>query len=463
MDQKLNNKNLEEQERENKMGREPILPLLVSMSLPAIISMMVQAAYNVVDSIYVSRIGEEALAAVSLVFPIQIIIVALSVGMGVGINSGISRSLGSKHEEKAVLIAENGLILGVLTSLICIFLALTVVTPYISMFTDNSQTLKYAIQYSQIVTILAFGGILTQAGFSIMQGTGNMIQPMIGQLIGAIINIILDPIFIFGYFGLPKFEVAGAAIATVIGQIVSMIYILGIVFFRKKNILKVKFNQFRFRWPIFKEIISVGLPSAVMQGIGSVMLTGYNYLLASYGTTVLAVFGVYFKVQSFIFMPVFGLNQGAMPIYGYNFGARNEKRFMDTLKISMLIAIGIMTIGMLIFEFFPDTVLKIFDASDDLLKIGEVCLRTIAYSYPVAAIGITISNSFQAMGKAYISMIASILRQIVFLLPAAFILLVLFGLDANWYSFLIAEGASLAYLLIVFMHTKRTVLDKFPK
>ncbi len=456
-------KNNQYEERENKMGTEPILKLLISMSLPAVISMFVQACYNVVDSIYVARIGEEALAAVSLAFPIQILIVALSVGMGVGINSGIARKLGQGKLSDAVQIADHGLILSLITSLLCVVFAFFGIRPFLELFSDPGPTLTMALGYSYIVTYLAFGSIFTQAGFSIMQGTGNMIQPMIGQLIGAITNIILDPFFIFGYFGFPQLGVNGAAIATVIGQILSMIYVLGIVFFRKKNILKVRFKGFHYSNEVMKEILVVGLPAAVMQGIGSVMLSGYNLLLAYYGTTVLAVFGVYFKVQSFIFMPIFGLGQGAMPILGYSFGARNEKRFMATLKYAMLISFAVMILGTLWFELAPQSILAIFDASPDMMSIGTTAFRIIALSFPLAGIGIVLSVSFQAIGKSYISMIASILRQIVILLPMAYIFSYLGGLELNWYSFLTAEAFSLLYLGLTFIHEKKTVLDKFPK
>lgn len=448
-------------QRENKMGTEPILRLLISMSLPAMISMLVQAFYNIVDSIYVSHISEEALAAVSLAFPIQILIVALSVGIGVGINSGISRKLGQRNIDTAKSIAEHGLLISVIISIIVAILALVAIVPFLSLFSGPGPTLEMAIGYSRIVTFLAFGGIICQAGFAILQGTGNMIQPMIGQLIGAILNIILDPIFIFGYFGIPALGVNGAGVATVIGQVVSMIYVLAVVFFRKKNLLKLNFKEFRFSWSIIKEIFVVGLPAAVMQGIGSLMLTGYNFLLAFYGTTALAVFGVYFKVQSFIFMPIFGLGQGAMPIFGYNFGARNEKRFMETMKYGIIIATIIMVIGLILFEVFPQYILGIFDASEDMMTMGDACLRAIAWSFPFAGISIVISNAFQAMGKSYISMIASILRQIVILLPSAYILAIIGGLDLNWYSFLIAEIFSLLYLTFMFRRTKKRVLDKF--
>lgn len=451
------------EKRENRMGTEPVLKLLVTMSLPAIISMLVQAAYNIVDSVFVSRIGEEALAAVSLAFPIQILIVALSVGMGVGINSGIARRLGQRNEEEAVNIAEHGLLLSVILSILCVILAAIAIKPFLTLFSDPGPTLDYAIGYSSIVTYLAFGAIICQSGFAIMQGTGNMIQPMIGQLIGAIFNIIFDPILIFGLLGFPALGVNGAAIATVTGQILAMIYVMCIVFFRKKNLLRLNLKDFKYSNRIMKTIISVGLPSAIMQGIGSVMLTGYNLLLAAYGTTALAVFGVYFKVQSFIFMPIFGLCQGTMPIFGYNYGAQNEKRFMQTMKYALIISTSIMIIGFLWFEFFPESIFRIFDASEDMLKMGTVCLRGIAWHFPLAGISILISNSFQAMGKAYVSMISSILRQIIILLPAAFILEKIGGLDLNWYSFVISEGFSLVYLVLSFIHAKHKVLDKFPE
>lgn len=449
--------------RANKMGTEPVLKLLIGMSLPAMISMLVQACYNIVDSVFVAQLGEEALAAVSLAFPVQMLIVALSVGMGVGINSGISRRLGQKKTEDAVFIAEHGFLLAGIVSVLCVLFAAFCVVPFLKLFTDPGPTLTMATGYTSIVTYMAFGMIFCQAGFAMLQGSGNMIEPMIGQIVGAVLNIVLDPIFIFGLFGMPALGVNGAAIATVAGQIVAMLYVLIICLRGKKSVLKLNFRKFHYQNRMMKDIIAVGVPASIMQGIGSVMVSGYNFLLALYGTTALAVFGVYFKVQSFIFMPIFGLCQGAMPIFGYNYGARNEPRFMQTMKYAIIISVSIMLCGVLWFELAPDSIFAMFNPSPQMLKMGQTALRIICLHFPLAGICIVISNAFQAMGKAYISMIASFLRQIVVLLPAAWLYAHAFGFEMNWFSFLTSEVISLLYLGTMFVRTKHRVLDHFPK
>ncbi len=325
---------MEEQQlqHENKMGTMHIPQLLFSMALPAIISMFVQAMYNIVDSVFVAQTGENALTAVSLAFPVQMLIVSCFVGMGVGINSGISRRLGEKKHREAEMVAEHGFLVAVILSLAAAVLGAVFSNIFVKMFTDNPEIIKGCTDYLLIVTIFSFGSIITQAGFSTLQGSGDMIQPMIGQLIGAITNIILDPIMIFGLLGFPALGVTGAAIATVTGQIIAMVYILIVVLKRKKNLLKLHFRSFKYRGAIMKDIAVVGLPSAIMQGIGSFMVTGYNLILAGYGMTAVAVFGVYFKVQSFIFMPIFGLGQGAMPIFGYNYGAQKAEAVQRDIK-----------------------------------------------------------------------------------------------------------------------------------
>ncbi|MEG2897561.1 MAG: MATE family efflux transporter [Eubacterium sp.] len=423
-------------QHENKMGSMPIPKLLFSMALPAIISMFVQAMYNVVDSVFVAQIGENALTAVSLAFPVQMLIVSCFVGMGVGINSGISRKLGERRHRDAELVAEHGFLVAVILSLAIALLGVLFSESFARIFTDNAGIIADCKIYLLIVTVFCFGSVVTQAGFSTLQGSGNMIQPMIGQLIGAILNIILDPIMIFGLFGVPAMGVAGAAIATVTGQIVAMIYILFIVIFRKNNLLKLNFKAFKYNGNVIKDIAVVGLPSAIMQGIGSFMVTGYNLILTGYGMTAIAVFGVYFKVQSFVFMPIFGLGQGAMPIFGYNYGAKNARRFNETLKVSVLVSLIIMVIGVILFQAFPKQIFAFFNASDSMITMGVQCFRAISIAFPFAGISIMISTAFQAMGKSYLSMIASFLRQMIFLLPFSYLFSVIGGINMVWYGFL---------------------------
>lgn len=448
-------------QHENKMGTVAVPRLLLSMALPAIIAMFVQAMYNVVDSIFVAQMGENALTAVSLAFPVQILMVSCFVGMGVGINSGISRRLGEKKQEEAVNVSEHGFLIAVAISLIVTVIGCVFSRSFAAMFTQNAEILNSCEIYLKIVTVFGFGSIITQAGFSTLQGSGDMMKPMIGQLIGAVVNIILDPIMIFGLLGFPAMGVAGAAIATVTGQILAMFYILAVVFFGKNNLLKPQIRTFHFNPAIVKDIAVVGLPSAVMQGIGSLMVTGYNLILADYGMTAVAVFGVYFKVQSFIFMPIFGLGQGAMPIFGYNYGAKNTKRFTDTLKTGIAVSVVIMFIGVALFQLMPEKILMLFNASPEMLRVGVHCFRAISLAFPIAGVSIILSTSFQAMGKSYLSMLSSFLRQMIFLLPFSWVFAQIDGLNTVWYGFLVSEIACIIFEGTVYRHLKKRTLDQW--
>lgn len=445
--------------KQNKMGVVPIPRLLFSMSLPAIISMLIQSMYNVVDSIFVAHVGEEALTAVSLAFPIQILIISCFVGMGVGINSSIARRLGEGKREEAANVSEHGFVIAVILSVALAIIGVLISERFISLFTDNPLIISQGRDYLVIVTLFCFGSIITQAAFATLQGSGEMIKPMIGQIIGAVCNIILNPIMVFGLLGFPALGVAGSAIATVTGQIIGMIYMLIVVFKGKRNLLKLNFKIFHFEGSIFKDIVVVGLPAAIMQGLGSVLITGYNLILATFGMSAVAVFGVYFKLQSFIFMPIFGLGQGAMPIFGYNFGAKNEARFKQTLKVAVGAALGIMSIGTLLFWVFPEQILMPFNASDEMLAIGVHCLRSISIAFPLAGISIMISVSFQAIGKAYVSMISSFIRQMIVLLPSSYILAKIGGLDLVWYGFIISEVVCIAYEIFMYQRFKHKIFE----
>lgn len=445
--------------KENKLGVVPIPRLLLAMSLPAMISMMIQAMYNVVDSIFVAQVGEEALTAVSLAFPIQILIISCFVGMGVGINSAISRRLGENKKSEAANVAEHGFLIAIILSIGLAVMGFFISEPFIRLFTDNALIISEGRIYLLIVTIFAFGSIITQAAFATLQGSGEMVKPMIGQIIGAVANIILNPILIFGLIGFPAMGVAGSATATVVGQMLGMIYMLVVVFGSQKNYLKLDYKTFHYETGIVKDIVKVGLPAAIMQGLGSLMITGYNLILAGFGMSAVAVFGVYFKIQSFIFMPIFGLGQGAMPIFGFNFGARNQLRFYETLKVAILAALGIMCLGTVVFWFFPVQIMMAFNPSPEMLEIGVHCLRSISLAFPIAGISIMISVSFQAIGKAYVSMIASFIRQMIVLLPVSFILARIGGLDLVWYGFIISEFACIAYELWMYRKFKTTIFD----
>lgn len=444
-----------EQNKENKMGTMPIGKLLLSMSLPAMFSMFIQAMYNVVDSIYVAQIGENALTAVSLAFPIQNLIIAVAVGTGVGLNSLISRRLGEKRMDQADKAASHGVIIALIASFVFMLFGFFLTGPFFRAFTSNPEIVSMGIDYTSIVTIFSFGCFVEIAIEKTLQATGNMIWPMVFQLTGAILNIVFDPIFIFGMFGIPKMGVAGAAIATVGGQIVSMLLALYVII-KKNHEVNLSFHKFKLEIPIFKDIFSVGFPSIIMQSIGSLMTMGMNNILMMFSSSAVAVFGVYFKLQSFIFMPVFGLGQGAMPIMGYNFGSRNRKRLMHTLKLSCLISFGIMVVGTLIFEIFPVQLLSLFNATEEMLSIGVPALRIICISFPLAALGISFSNFFQAVGRGTNSLLISVLRQIILILPAAWLLAKFSSLNSVWFAFPIAESIAVVATLYLFWRVYQT-------
>jgi putative MATE family efflux protein len=445
-------------QKENKMGTVPIPKLLFQMALPAIIAMMVQALYNIVDSIFVSRLGEEALTALSLAFPIQLIIIAFFVGLGIGINSLVSRKLGAKDVESATNAAEHGFIIAGILYVIIAILAFMVPKAFFANFTDDPLVIEYGVQYITIVMLFAFGRIFAQAGISVMQGTGEMVKPMKATMIGAIGNMILDPILIFGWFGIPAMGIRGAAIATVAAQILSMLYVFHAIF-RQKVSLQLNMKSFHYDSKMVRQIVAVGLPATIMQGLGSVMLTGLNLILASFSGSAVAVLGVYFKLQSFIFMPIFGLGQGTMPIIGYSFGANNRPRMMEAIRFALLTAVTIMVLGTIVFQFFPSSLLKMFNSSPAMMTIGVHAFRTISWIFPMAGISIVLSTSFQAMGKAHLSMVVSFIRQLVVLLPSAYFFGKYFGLDAVWYSFIVSEIVGLSTVLFLFRSVMKSQLS----
>ncbi|MBF4692943.1 MATE family efflux transporter [Fusibacter ferrireducens] len=442
----------------NKMGYMPIPKLILTMSLPAIFSMMTQALYNIVDSIFVAQIGEAAITALSLAFPVQLVIVACFVGMGVGINSLISRSLGSKNYEQAALAAEHGFFIASILYGFVALMGVLVMPSFVRMFTDDPIIIEYTIQYLEIIMVFAFGRIFAQAGVSILQGSGEMVIPMFSQLIGAIGNIILDPIMIFGLFGFPALGVKGAAIATITAQIISMIFVLLMVF-KFKRVLAFKPLSFRINHNILKKILVVGLPAAIMQAVGSVMLTGLNLILASFTTTAVAVLGIYYRLQSFIFLPIFGLSQGMMPIIGFNYGAKSRDRLLKALKMGMVMAIIYMTLGFIVFQIFPRQLILWFKGTDELLQIGIRAFRIISLGYPLAAVSIVLSTAFQGMGQAHLSMMVSIFRQIVLLLPSAWLLGHFGSLEMVWFAFIISEIGGVIMVVSFFYKLYRSKIE----
>lgn len=442
---------------ENKMGTMPINKLLFGMSIPMMISMLVQALYNIVDSVFVAQISENALTAVSLANPLQTLMIALGAGTGVGVNALLSRFLGEKNFEKASEVAKNGIFLAGASYLVFLLVGLFLVKPFFMAQTNDPEIVEYGVQYLSVVCCCSFGLYAQFIYERLLQATGRTVQTMITQMLGAVINLILDPILIFGMFGLPKMGVSGAAIATVVGQIAAGI-VACIMNIRQNKDIDVNMKGFRPSREMISLIYQIGVPSIVMQSIGSIMVFCLNKILIVFSTTATAVFGVYFKLQSFIFMPVIGLNNGMVPIIAYNFGARRKDRMMQTYKLSLVTAIVIMTIGTIIFEVIPDKLFLLFDASEHMLSMGVPALRIIAIHFPVAAFCIITGSLLQAVGKAVYSMINSICRQLLVLIPVAFLLAQLGNVNYVWFAFLIAEVASMIVIAIFFTKTYKTVI-----
>ncbi len=442
---------------ENKMGVMPVKKLLVSMSLPMMASMLVQALYNIVDSIFVSRVSENALTAVSMAFPLQTLMIALAGGTCVGINAILSKALGEKDYAKADSTAVNGVFLALLSYLVFLVIGLTVVKPFYMSQTDDAEIIAYGEQYLTIVLTCSFG-IFGQFIFErLLISTGRTMLTMITQGTGAIINLILDPIMIFGLLGMPKLGIRGAAVATVIGQIVAGI-LACILNIKKNSEIHLRFKGFRPDPALIGQIYRIGIPSIIMQSIGSVMVYIMNKVLIGFSSTAVAVFGVYFKLQSFVFMPVFGLNNGLIPIIAYNYGAGKRERMMKTWRFAWVLATAILLVGVVAFEVFPTPLLRIFDASDEMLAIGTVALRVIGVHFPVAAYCIVTGSMFQALGTSVYSMITSIMRQVVVLIPAAILLAQLGNVDYVWWSFPIAEIMSAAATTFFFNKIYKDVI-----
>ena len=442
----------------DKMGSTPMLRLILSMSLPTMFSMIIQAMYNIVDSVFVSSLGQDALTALSLAYPLQLMTISVAVGTGVGINSFISRRLGEKNQELANNGAANGIFISIISWLVFLLVGIFLTVPFFKLFNPTPGVMKYGVDYTSIILIFSVGVMVEIAIEKVLQATGNMIFPMIFQLIGAVTNIILDPLFIFGIGPFPRMEVAGAAIATVIGQILAMLFAIYIFFF-KKHAVQVHVRNFKPSLKIIKNIYAVGFPSIIMQSISSVLVVGLNAILMGFSEAAVSVHGIYYKMQSFVFMPVFGLNQGLMPIMGYNFGAKNKDRLHSAIRYGCIIAAFIMLCGTVIFWVFPAQILSLFNANDDILNMGIMAMRFISLSFLPAAIDIIFSTTFQAVGKGFSSMILSLLRQLVFILPAALVLSN-FGVNAVWFAYPIAEVGALIVAIFLYTRINKKVFSK---
>ena len=440
---------------ENKMGVQPVGRLLAGMAIPMMISMLVQALYNIVDSIFVSRLSENALTAVSLAFPLQNLMIAVCAGTAVGMNALLSRSLGAKEQEKADLAANTGIFLALCSFVVFCVLGIFFSHTFFALQTDVAEIVSAGTAYGQICLGCSIG-LFCQFTFErLLQSTGRTHLAMCTQILGALINIVLDPILIFGLFGAPQLGVAGAAVATVAGQCVAAVAAL-IMNLKCNPEIHLSLKKIRWHGAMVKNIYRIGLPSIVMMSIGSIMVFGVNRILISFTTTATAVFGAYFKLQSFIFMPVFGLNNGMVPIVAYNYGAKNPERVKRTIKLSILSAMTIMAVGLAIFELFPGFLLSFFDASENMLAIGTPALRIIALAFVFAGFCIIAGSVFQAIGNPFYSLIVSVCRQLVVLLPVAWLLAQTGNLTLVWLAFPIAELMSLTLSTIFLRRTLRS-------
>ena len=444
-------------ERENIMGTMEINPLLVKLSVPMMISMLVQALYNVVDSVFVSWVSEEALTAVSLAFSLQNMMIAVGVGTGVGVNAMLSKSLGEKNQKRANATAENGIFLSACSFLVFLVIGLTCIKPYFYAQTSDDAIALQGIRYLSVCCIFSLGLFTQTMGEKLLAATGRTQLSMISQLVGAVVNIILDPIFIFGYCGEALSGTTGAAVATVIGQFCGA----GMTLYfntRKNPDIQLDFKGFRPRAKAIGRIYTVGMPSIAMQCVGSLMTFGMNLILMAFSSTAVAVFGVYFKLQSFVFMPIFGLNNGMVPIISYNYGARRPERVKKTIRLAVCYAEGIMVLGFCIFEFFPGQVLGLFSASQAMLTIGIPAMRIICLHFLLAGTSIVLSSVFQALGNGLFSLIVSVCRQLFVLLPAAWLLARTGSVNNVWWAFLIAEIVSVLMSLAFYAHINKTII-----
>lgn len=443
------------EQKENKMGVMPVNRLLITMSVPMIISMLVQALYNIVDSMFVAQISENALTAISLAFPVQNLMIAVGMGTGVGINALLSKSLGEKNFERADKTANNAIFLALISFILFAILGAVFSKTFFKIQTNVPEIIDYGNDYLTICLVFSFGIFFQVILEKLLQSTGKTIYSMITQSLGAITNIILDPILIFGYFGFPKMGIKGAAIATVIGQILAAV--LALYFnLRKNNEIHISLRKFRPDLNIIKRIYSIGVPSIIMASIGSVMTFGMNKILIAFSTTATAVFGVYFKLQSFVFMPVFGLNNGMVPIIAFNYGARKPDRMLKTLKLSIIYAISIMIIGFIIFQLFPNSLIMLFKPSPEMLDIGATALRIISVHFIIAGFSIISSSLFQALSHGMLSLIISLIRQLIILLPVSFLFSLTGQLNLIWWAFPIAETVAgiLCFIFLRYIYKK---------
>ena len=449
-----------EVKKENKMGTMPVVKLIVTMSLPAILSMTVLAMYNVVDSIFVGNYSQNGLAALSIVYPMQLLLISVSVGTAVGVNSLVSRKLGEKEFAEANSAAAHGLITCLFSYVLFLLLGIFAVEPFMNLFTKDPEIMQFGIDYLRIVLILSIFSIIQVMIEKTLQATGNMIYPMLFQMLGAVVNIIFDPLLIFGIGPFPEMGINGAAIATVFGQFCGMLFAV-IVLFTKTHQIKITFRGFKIKANMFRQIYAVGFPSVIMQSISAIMMLGLNTIFTMNDSAVsVTVLGVYFKLQSFVFMPCFGLNQGVLPVLGYNYGARNKKRVYSTLKCGVIIAVCIMAVGVAMMWLIPDKLIAMFGGDQSLMEAGVPAFRIISLCFIPAAVSIILITLFQATGKGFRGLFISFARQLVVLLPVAYLLSVTLGVGYVWYAFPIAEAVALVIAQLFFFDLVRRDFKK---
>lgn len=444
--------------KENIMGTKPITPLLLGMSVPIMFSMLVQALYNIVDSMFVARISETALTAVSFAYPVQMLVISVAVGTGIGVNALLSRRLGEGNQEAADKIVHNGILLMLASWVVFALFGLLFSRTFFGFFTTNPEVIEQGASYLRICLVFSFGIFLQILMERFIQVTGRTIFQMISQVAGAVTNIILDPILIFGLLGAPRMGIMGAAVATVSGQILG--FVIAFVLNHKYNHeIHFQLSHLKFDTQSVLNIYSVGLPSIIMQSIGSVLNFGMNKILMAFSETAVSVLGLYFKLQSFVFMPGFGLTSALVPIVGYNYGARKRDRIVQSIKVSMVSMSIIMVLGTLLFQFWPEPLLHLF-GEGDIIRLGVPALRIISLSFPIAGVAIVLSSLFQALGNGVMSLAMSVFRQLLILLPVAALLAKTGNLDAVWFSFLIAEFISILLALFFFVRVYKNKIQK---
>lgn len=437
----------------NKMAEKPILPLILTMSFPTMISMIITALYNIIDSIYVAKISSNALTAVSLAFPIQNLILAVALGVGIGVNSNISRKLGENKLDEANIISTHGVIIATISSILFIIFALTFSGIFLSMFTNSTEVITLGKEYLHIIGLFSFGLIIHITIEKILQASGEMFLPMVFQTVGAITNIILDPIFIFGKLGAPELGVKGAAVATVIGQLLAMTLAI-ITLILKKDGVKLKIIEFKLDKDIIKNIYAIAIPTTLIQSLSSILVICLNSLLISFSDTAVSFMGIYFKLQTFVFMPIEGLRQGILPIIGYNYGAKNKQRVLQTIKSSVIVSLFFTITGTISFLLIPTQIISMFDSSSEMLEVGIAGLKILCICFIPATFGLVFITIFQSLGQGGYSLIICLVRQIIIIIPLSYILSNFIGLTGIWVTFPIAETVGAIISLLLFNRLK---------